>query len=73
MILSAQLQYSKMLLADLFDISTFNDQITNVILEFQPSKGKQGRPRLEESFDEQSDQGVRFYNSLHTFETIHYL
>ena len=38
-----------MLFADLFEISIFNEQKTNVVLEFQPSKGKQDRPRLDES------------------------
>ena len=36
-----------MLLVDVFEISIFNDQIANVIQEFQSSKGKQGIPRLE--------------------------
>ena len=41
------IQYSKMLLVDRFKISILNDQITNVILEFQSSKGKQDRTRLD--------------------------
>ena len=45
-----QYQYTKMLWVDIFfEISIFNDQMTNVILEFQSSKGKEGRLRLVDS------------------------
>ena len=44
-----QLQCSKMLLVDLLEISVFNDPKNTVILEFLSSKGKQGRPRLDDS------------------------
>ena len=46
---SFQLQNSKMLSVDLFEVSIFNDQFTNVTLKFQSSQGKQGRPRLDDS------------------------
>ena len=46
---SFQLQNSKMLSEDLFNVSIFNDQLIDVILKFQSSQGKQGRPRLDDS------------------------
>ena len=57
-----------MALVDLFKISIFNDQITKLILEFQTSKGKRGRPRLDDSL-------IRVFvflmQSAHV-ETVHY-
>ena len=41
---SLQLQNRKMLSVDLFEVSIFNDQLTDVILKFQSSQCKQGRP-----------------------------
>ena len=55
-----------MILVDHFEISILNHQITNVILEFQLSKGKHDIPRLRRLIDEQSDQGVRVYNTVCT-------
>ena len=66
MILSAQLQYSKMLLVDLFEISIVNDQIANVILEFQSSKCKQENPKLDESMMSSPIKVVPVYNTVCT-------